>query len=425
MSKFSITKKIVIDPLLRIKIYQRTDSPNWWIQYPDPNKKKSQKKKQPRYSLKTPDEEEAIALARDVRRKIEDGKLKSVRATRASIDEVISKHAKKTKLRNRTEGTLRCYDLYGRKLLAYAETSGIEYFDELEPEFLDDFEEALLLGEVKAKPKPGSRETKRESTKHAPKTVRDTLKYVRILTRFALNRKMIAEDPAAGYDLPDGQSPEVGIFTAEILAHLLAHPVHDIADIFRFLLHTCLRIGELRWLLKSDVEFDDNGVPCAVYIRAKVCPTTGKSWKPKHGLERKVPLSRGAIVIVTRALANDPDVPWLFVSPVSRGPAKGRWSYQSLWRRLGDHLEEGGFSRCGFHRFRHTAASHLANGGGMPLPQLQKLLGHKSLATTEIYIHVDVTDIAATLSGLRLTTLTDPSQSEQAYDGDSQSNPAA
>ena len=49
------------------------------------------------------------------------------------------------------------------------------------------------------------------------------------------------------------------------------------ADIWRLLTQTCLRIGEFMWLMKEDVIVDDEGRPVALNIRKKVCPFTGKT----------------------------------------------------------------------------------------------------------------------------------------------------
>ena len=44
------------------------------------------------------------------------------------------------------------------------------------------------------------------------------------------------------------------------------------------------------------------------------------------------------------------------------------------------------------HRLRHALASHLIRRGGR-LPHIQKLLGHKKLATTERYTHLEINDL--------------------------------
>ena len=42
------------------------------------------------------------------------------------------------------------------------------------------------------------------------------------------------------------------------------------------------------------------------------------------------------------------------------------------------------------HKLRHTAAALMYKYGRVDIRSLQQLLGHESIATTEIYTHVDV-----------------------------------
>ena len=113
----------------------------------------------------------------------------------------------------------------------------------------------------------------------------------------------------------------------------------------------------------------------------------------KGGRERVVPfgvpardavetwLERGRPVLAARSDVVDPGA--LFLG--DRGARLGvRGAYRIVARVLQDLPGEG---PSGPHTFRHTAATHLLDGGA-DLRAVQELLGHASLGTTQIYTHV-------------------------------------
>jgi len=75
---------------------------------------------------------------------------------------------------------------------------------------------------------------------------------------------------------------------------------------------------------------------------------------------------------------------WLFPSS-SRPAALSIDSAQKIWgkAKLKARLTHG----RGIHSLRHSFATHLME-AGVELPVIQRLMGHKSLATTAVYLHV-------------------------------------
>ena len=70
-------------------------------------------------------------------------------------------------------------------------------------------------------------------------------------------------------------------------------------------------------------------------------------------------------------------------------------SRQCVWHDLAALGRKAGISQpLHPHLFRHTFASHLLQGGA-DLRSLQEMLGHANLTTTQIYTHLDVSDLKA------------------------------
>lgn len=96
---------------------------------------------------------------------------------------------------------------------------------------------------------------------------------------------------------------------------------------------------------------------------------------------------------------------WLFPAPKdpSRPLPDGtgqRWFWGAVERaQLPD--------RGGIHSLRHSFATHLLE-AGVELPVIQRLMGHRSLATTSVYLHVCTQRLAAVQSPLQLLDLSPP-----------------
>ena len=113
----------------------------------------------------------------------------------------------------------------------------------------------------------------------------------------------------------------------------------------------------------------------------------------KGGKQRIVPVGRPALAAVDAYLvrarpalsARGTGTPALLLN--ARG---GRLTRQSAWHALQAAADNAGLSAAvSPHTLRHCFATHLL-AGGADVRVVQELLGHASVATTQIYTHVTV-----------------------------------
>lgn len=111
---------------------------------------------------------------------------------------------------------------------------------------------------------------------------------------------------------------------------------------------------------------------------------------------RRLPLTRAAAAAIEGYLAfGRPKLvgksrsPYLFVA------TRGGYLHRSLGSLIVRHwAEKAGIKkkRVSCHTFRHSVATHLLQGGA-DIRQIQVLLGHGSLKTTERYTRVELSDL--------------------------------
>ncbi len=177
--------------------------------------------------------------------------------------------------------------------------------------------------------------------------------------------------------------PEV--MSPQFVDKLLQSPGHD--DTFwrrdRALLElmyaTGCRASEVSQLCLRDVHLDDG-----------YCLCRGKGNK-----QRLAPIGEAAAAAVMAyqesersqiAVGLDEEPPWLFLSRSGRQLRR-----EAIWELVKKYVSRaGGSMAISPHTLRHSFATHLL-AGGADLRQVQEMLGHASIATTQIYTHVDQT----------------------------------
>ncbi len=149
--------------------------------------------------------------------------------------------------------------------------------------------------------------------------------------------------------------------------------LRDVA-ILELLYATGIRVGELCGLDADDVDRE-----------RRVVRVLGKGRK-----ERTVPFGRPAEQALARWLSGGrPNLAVAESGPALFLGVRGRRIDQRAVRTMvhARLTDVPGAPDLGPHGLRHTAATHLLEGGA-DLRSVQELLGHASLATTQIYTHV-------------------------------------
>lgn len=322
-----------------------------------------------------------------------------------TIEQAAEQHLAYLETRDKAEATLESYRLCYKQLVSWGQSTGVTALNQLTVSALERFGKTLRDHGVAVPPADKEAAAPRGVHANMPKTILTKMKAVRSLIKWALKRpQMLTVDPSAGYDLPPGASKEVQVFTPEELEAILQDPDPEARAMWYFFLHTGMRSAEYCWLLKEDVSRD----PWSVWIHRKVCPQTGRVWKPKHGLERVVPLTDPeTIEIVQGALDTSPG-PWLFWATDTLTSRKGQWQCPRLRRKLAKRLRAVGIEHGTLHGFRHTFCTFLANRPEVQLPHVQKVMGHRSILTTMQYVHIQPGDAARSLAAVDFREMLPP-----------------
>jgi integrase/recombinase XerC len=208
---------------------------------------------------------------------------------------------------------------------------------------------------------------------------------VRLFTKWAVKNKYLEKDVAATLATPKGHRtlPEVlGIGDAKIAMDSMATraaeeetpiAVRDVAMV-EMLYASGARVAELCGLDLTDIDYDRQTIR-----------VLGKGNK-----ERTIPVGNPAMRALDNWLKSGRDIikNSLSGNAVFLG-ARGKRIDQRTVRTVVYNALQAieGIERMGPHALRHSAATHLLEGGA-DLRTVQEILGHASLATTQIYTHV-------------------------------------
>ena len=209
-----------------------------------------------------------------------------------------------------------------------------------------------------------------------------------MFTKWALKNKFLSSDVGASLATPKGHRTLPGVLdvnNAQIAMDSMATraaqeqtpiSLRDVAMV-ELLYATGARVGELCGLDIGDIDYSRNTIR-----------VLGKGDK-----ERVIPMGRPAVAALEiylkdgrQALVSTQSANAVFLG--LRGKRIDQRTVRTVVYEALSAIE--GIERMGPHALRHSAATHLLEGGA-DLRTVQEILGHASLATTQIYTHVSST----------------------------------
>ncbi|MBI4788288.1 MAG: tyrosine recombinase [Chloroflexi bacterium] len=214
--------------------------------------------------------------------------------------------------------------------------------------------------------------------KYSAASVARKVAVIKTFFHFLLERHWVTDDPTVKLESPKVEKRLPQILTPQEVEYLLAAPakhgtpkgLRDRA-ILELLYASGLRVSELVSLDADDVDLESKEVGCQ-----------GRGDK-----QRTLPISDRAAEALANYLARgrpvltgETDEPALFVNP--RGD---RLTRQGLWLIIKEYVKESQITaQVTPHTLRHSFAVHLLTRGA-DLQNVQQLLGHSNITTTQVY----------------------------------------
>ncbi|NRD77315.1 tyrosine-type recombinase/integrase [Bacillus sp. BRMEA1] len=269
--------------------------------------------------------------------------------------------------RGLSKETLRGYDMdtrqFSRWLTAKANSPVI--LDEITLPHIEDFV-SYLINEKEIKPSSVNRKINALST----------------FFQCMKKKKYITDNPMEDFQrmkVPESERIYLSKEEVEAIIQAIDHPViHYFAMTMAY---SGLRINECIHLTLNDVNFEDNLIQVI---------------NGKGGKNRTIPMNKHLKIQLEKYLnCHRPDTDSLFFFALKK---TGTVSTQYVNRELKEACEKAGIKKhVTSHILRHSFASYLVK-KDTHVAVIQRLLGHASVKTTSVYLHVQQDDLQAAVN---------------------------
>lgn len=228
---------------------------------------------------------------------------------------------------------------------------------------------------------------KKLSERVTQRTVNYELQVLHTFFRWAITSNQLLSNPVSvveRFRIPKRALPK--FLTADELKKLFEAAAEDERRMFMTVLLSGMRKGEVSHLTWADINFE-LGV---IFIQEK----PDLNWKPKTD-ERVIPMSPALRDVLSMQYASRRSDTFVFPNKAGNHDPHLLNKLQKLCRRAGIKVTN-------VHALRHSFGAHLRM-AGVSLADIADLLGHRDLATTQIYAKVHQEHLRGAMS--KLTTV--------------------
>lgn len=220
-----------------------------------------------------------------------------------------------------------------------------------------------------------------EHKKFAASSISRTIASIRAFFQYLCQKNGWKENPAEGLKAPKIEKKMPDILTVEEVDLLLEQPRENTAKGIRdramleLLYATGIRVSELIGLTTNDINLKLGYLTCHTKEKERVIPYGSAARKAvEHYLE-------GA----REQLLDGGDSDLLFLNCSGKSMSR-----QGFWKVLKSYAASAGIQQdITPHTLRHSFAAHLVQNGA-DLKSVQEMMGHSDIATTQIYMNMNL-----------------------------------
>ena len=221
-------------------------------------------------------------------------------------------------------------------------------------------------------------------SKISPRSIKRKFSSLSSYFLYLIDRKVIKKNPLNGIYTPKLIKKLPVILSVEEIKKIFKQSENTDNELLGLrdrciieLLYSCgLRASELCELKINNIQFDANVIRFfGKGNKERIIPLTfyAKEWLEKYLYQSRQILSN----------RKTSDQKYVFLSNNGK-----RLTRAAVWQSIKKYVNAAGITKSvSPHTFRHSFATHLIDGGAN-LIEIQKLLGHSDISTTEIYVHL-------------------------------------